>query len=205
MTATSYITTADFKDYASIPTADTSDDTMIATVLTATYSAINKACGRVFSTSTGSRLYQAANSYCLKVDDISSATGLTVSHDNANSGVYDVIWTTADYELRPLNGLLEGQPWPYTEIRAVGAQTFPPSYWPSDRAHIQISATWGWPSVPNDIIQATKILALDLYKAKDAPFGVAGASSDFGLLRIRENNQLKMLLQPYGGAVSLPI
>lgn len=206
MTATSYCSLAEFKSYASIPASDTSDDTLINTVLTATYGSINRACGRVFSTSTGTRLFDTRDVYCLDVDDISTATGLTISHDNGdNSGTYSVTFAATDYELRPLNGLLEGTPWPYTEIRAVGAQTFPTAYWPSDRAHIQVSATWGWPSVPDDVVQASKILALDLYKAKDAAFGVAGNSTDFGVLRIRENKLLTMLLQPFGGAVSLPI
>lgn len=199
MTATNYTTTDQFKTYASIPTSDTSDDTIIGAVVQSVYSAINGYCSRVFATATGSRIFEACcNSFTIDVDDISTATGVTISHDDGNTGVYGTTWTASDYELRPLNGLLNGQPWAYTEIHAVGNQSFPITYSGSDRAHIQISATWGWPAVPADVTQAAYILAMDVYKSKDAPFGVAG-TTEFGNIRVGSNvaGLARMLLAPY--------
>jgi hypothetical protein len=43
---------------------------------------------------------------------------------------------------------------------------------------------------------ACALLTHDLFKAKDAPFGVAGAA-DFGALRITTNRTVLNLLAPY--------
>ena len=197
MTATNYTDSTAFKSYAGIPSTNTTYDSLITAVTAASFGAINQHCGRVFATSTGSRVYEArCGFYSLEVDDISSATGVTISHDTANDAAYDITWASTDYELRPLNGLLNGVSWPYTQIRAVGNNTFPISYYLSDRAHVQVQATWGWPSVPSEVVQASYILSLDLFKMKDAPFGTFGGN-EFGAMRIRENNELKMLLGPY--------
>ena len=50
--------------------------------------------------------------------------------------------------------------------------------------------------MPVLVRQASLQLASDYLKLKDAPFGVAGAT-EFGVLRIRENAQLKMLLHDF--------
>jgi hypothetical protein len=85
--------------------------------------------------------------------------------------------------------------WPYTEIRAIGDQTFP-YLLANGPAPVQVSATWGWPAVPDEVVQAAYILSLDLFKMKDNPFGVAGVA-EFGVMRIRQNPQLEMLLAEF--------
>ena len=63
----------------------------------------------------------------------------------------------------------------------VGAQLFP--YPMNLRPGIKITAKWGWPTVPDDITQATLILGADLYKRKDSVGGVLGLS-ELGAIRM---------------------
>lgn len=49
--------------------------------------------------------------------------------------------------------------------------------------HLTITAVWGWPSVPPDIIWAAQMQASRLYRRKGSPEGIAG-SAEFGLTRI---------------------
>jgi hypothetical protein len=51
------------------------------------------------------------------------------------------------------------------------------------RPGVQVTAKWGWPSVPSDINMACLILAADLYKRKDAPGGILGLG-DLGAVRM---------------------
>jgi hypothetical protein len=43
---------------------------------------------------------------------------------------------------------------------------------------------------------ATLLLAADLFKLKDAPFGIAG-SADFGQVRVQAGSQVELLITPY--------
>ncbi len=199
MTATNYVDLSTFKDWSGIPATTTTHDAKITAATAASFDAINTYCGRVFTTVSETRIFSATDFYCLELggNDISVATGVTVSHDTGNDGTYDVTWLSTDWELRPLNGRLNGVSWPYTEIRAVGNQTFPVSY-ALQRAHVQVSATWGWPSIPSPVVEAAKEITLDLFKAKDAPFGVAG-TTEFGTVRVKSDIAAlaAMLLRPY--------
>lgn len=57
----------------------------------------------------------------------------------------------------------------------------------SQRARVQVTARWGWPWVPPEVVQATQILAIDHYKSKDVTNGAAGtsglSSGSFGSVR----------------------
>jgi hypothetical protein len=57
--------------------------------------------------------------------------------------------------------------------------SLPVNYWPQ----VEVTARWGWPSVPDDIEQATYILSADLYKRKDSIGGVLGLS-ELGAIRM---------------------
>lgn len=48
---------------------------------------------------------------------------------------------------------------------------------------LSVTAVWGWPEVPYDIIWASQMQALRYYRRKGSPEGVAG-SAEWGLTRI---------------------
>lgn len=191
-----YLTSTAFKTYAGMTTSSTVHDAEVTAAVTAASRAVDGYCQRAFTTAsaTGSRVFRAEWGHRIELDDFGSTTGLVVATDEADTGTYGQTWTfTTDYVVGPANARLNDLPWAYTELRAVGARYFPVI---GQRNRVQVTAAWGWPATPAEIVQATTILALDLFKMKDSPFGVAGFS-EFGVVRIRENTQLATLLQPY--------
>lgn len=191
-----YLTSTTFKTYAGMNTSSTVHDTEITAAITAASRAVDGYCQRSFQTasSTSSRVFRAEYPHRVEVDDFATTTGLTVATDEGDNGTYGQSWTiTTDFVVEPANLLVNGVSWAYNEVRAVGARSFPTS---GQRDRVQIVAQWGWPATPTAIVQAATILALDIFKMKDSPFGVAGFG-EYGVVRVRENTLLMGLLAPY--------
>jgi len=55
---------------------------------------------------------------------------------------------------------------------------------------------FGWPAVPRNVKTASLIAAAQIFRIKDAPFGVAGFG-EFGVVRIQQNPQVMWLLRRY--------
>lgn len=196
----SYATLEELKNYLTVP--DTVDDTELESALASASRDIDKTCGRQFNdagTATA-RVFYPDGWDLVKVDDFSTTTGLIVKTDDGNDGTYETTWDSIDYQLEPLNGIVDGETgWPYNRIRAVGSRCFPT--WclvnlPLFRAPIQITAQWGWAAVPAPVKQACLIIASETFKLRDAPFGVAGYG-DFGPVRVRNNPMAMSKLGPY--------
>jgi hypothetical protein len=91
----------------------------------------------------------------------------------------------------------DGSPW--TELHAVGSKWFPAWNYTAPfirRQSVQVTATWGWASVPGPVKQACLMQAANFVRRKDNPFGITGFA-DAGLLRIREDPDVAALLDPY--------
>ncbi len=63
-------------------------------------------------------------------------------------------------------------------------------------APLQVTARWGWTAIPTAIKVATIYLALETFKLKGAPFGVANFDQ-FGPIRVRDNPKVMGMLAPY--------
>lgn len=109
--------------------------------------------------------------------------------------VWEPAYASTAFELEPRNGVVNGQPgWPFWRIK-IPYWTY---LWSTDR--IQVTAKWGWPSVPASVIQAAYIIAAQYYRLPEAPFGVAsfGSGSDgFSAVRVKDVPQAWGLLCPY--------
>jgi hypothetical protein len=117
----------------------------------------------------------------------------------ATDGNFDVTWSPSDYQLEPLNGRLDGLQWSYDKIRAVGDYLFPTvngNY--GEQALVQVTAVFGWPSVPEPVTQATIIQASRIFKRYDSPLGVAGFG-DLGAIRVSRflDPDMAQLVEPY--------
>lgn len=194
----SYATLAQLKLRLNI--TDTNDDAALTSALGAATVDIEGVCGRQFNDagSVSARVFYPDSLTTVTVDDFSTVTGLVVALDYSNAGTYSTTITSANYQLEPLNGVVDGTPgWPYYRIRAI--QTWYPLWYTSigdPRTSIQITAQWGWTTVPAPVVEACLMLAEETFKMKDAPFGVAGFDN-FGSVRVRENPRVMMLLQRY--------
>ncbi len=185
---------------------------------------IDEFCARevgAFSADTASsaRVFTPMSFAQVYTDDISTASGITVAVDQTGTGVYDQTWSASDYQLEPVNAVAKGRP--INQLRAVGAKFFPifdyaspwvvagnrsfyspgavlPAINRVGQATVQVTATWGWPSIPTAIKQATLIQATMLYQAKDAPAGLAG-TPDIGQIRYPTglHPSALLLVKPY--------
>jgi hypothetical protein len=193
-----YATPAELKSRLAIP--DTGDDFEVTLAVQAASRAVDGYCERYFYRAAATRTYVPADIYRCRTDDLVSVTTLATdpAGTTAQGGNFPVTWPAAAFQLLPYNPGKIGEPWPYTSIRAVGGLTFP---WVTPlllmRAdRVQVTGVFGWPQVPLAVKQAALIAAADLFRLKDAPFGVAGFG-EFGAVHIQSNPRVTQLLAPY--------
>jgi hypothetical protein len=114
--------------------------------------------------SSSARRYRALDCERLAVDDFYTTMDLAVE-------VAGTVWDSSDYDPRPWDGVVYGRiEWPFSDLFAVGRS------WPTHnfrRATIEVTARWGWESVPEAIKQAT----LDVAEIMSVGAGVSGAGS----------------------------
>lgn len=190
-----YATLPELKSYLRIE--NTTDDSELIDALAAASRGITDFCKRQFNkeTSATARTYKATRSTLAMVDDFHATTGLVVKTDDDEDGIFETTWTTADYELQPLNGVRNGESgWPYWKVLTVASSAL--TFTVASQATVQITAQWGWAAVPDPVKQACLILAAETFKLRDAPFGVAGFG-DFGAVRVRDNPMARAKLIPY--------
>lgn len=185
---------------------------------------INTYCGRHFYQLTETRTYQPDNIWELPIDDVvpSKAGTMQVNLDYNGSGNYSVAWgspappigTGSNYVVKlgspggyedNYNVNAAGVPRPYRQLQALmGAQGsnavgggWLPFVWPYTMLNrVQVIATWGWEVVPPNVAQASLLLCTDIFKSKDAPWGVAG-TAETGLMRVQSNPWAVELLHDY--------
>jgi hypothetical protein len=200
MITNGYATRNQVKAALRIGTADTLDDDLIDNCVGAASRLIDGYCNRKFwqSGTAEARVFQAEDSFYCSIDDI-AGTALTLKSSTQADGTFDLTWKVSDYQLEPLNGNLDGLTWSYDKIRAVGDYLFPTvnaNY--GEQALVQVTAIFGWPSVPEPITQATIIQASRIFKRYDSPLGVAGFG-DLGAIRVSRflDPDMAQLVEPY--------
>lgn len=187
-----------YTDLASVKAAlrvnDSVDDTLLERAIEAASRRIDGETGRRFYLDAGvsARTYRPASASQLLVDDIGTTTGLIVKVDPTGDGTFDTTLTVGtDYQLEPLNSLAQGEP--VVWIRSWDA--FPVLAW--GRASVEVTARWGWPSVPHAIREACVQLALRQFKRLDSPLGVAGFG-DMGAIMVRSlDPDVARMLAPF--------
>ena len=184
---------------AALRISDSTDDTLIENSVDAASRLIDGYCMRNFySVGTATRLFTAPDPLYCPVDDI-AGTAIAIQTSTQADGIFDVTFTVTDYQLEPLNANLDGIPWAFDRIRAVGDFAFPmvsASF--GEQALVKVTAVFGWPAVPKAIEQATILQAARHFKRFDSPLGVAGFG-DFGVVRVSRflDPDVQMLVEPY--------
>lgn len=193
---------------------DNNSDYEIQLAIQAVTNWINSYCGRTFYQITETRTYQPDNIWELPIDDVvpSKASSMEVFLDYNGDGTYSTAWgnpappigTGRNYTLKlgtpsnypdNYNVNAAGVPRPYTQLQALmGAQGsnavgggWLPFTWPYTILNrVQITATWGWEVIPPSVAQASLLLCTDIFKSKDAPWGIAG-TAETGLMKVTSN------------------
>lgn len=188
-----YASLADLKASMTITAADR-DDRLTKALLSASRS-IDRGCGnrRFWLDAVATprvlnpryRTVSAPDGEKLLIDDIGTLADLVVEVGSGDS------WTAVtDYDTLPDNALDLGMP-VTALLRAYNCWQYTPTQ------RVRITAHWGWPAVPDDIVEATLILANRLYKRKDSPQGVLG-SAEWGTVRIsRTDPDVAALIAPF--------
>ncbi len=181
-----YATLTQIKNYLSI--SDNTDNDLLEDLIESASRSIDRIANRRFyaDSSASARLYRAYSDVFVYVDDISTTTGLIVAVDENGNGTYSKTLTlNTDFIMDPLTASALGRP--FTQLTMVSNTEswpiFPGLTQNGLRPGVQVTAKWGWPSVPDDITVATLTLTADQYKRKDAPGGVLGLG-DLGVIRM---------------------
>ena len=179
-------------------TLPSSLDTTLTGCLATASRAVEKACGRQFNDagSATAREFEPCNYQWVEVDDYSTTSGLVVKFDSAGDGTYATTVAATNYKSYPLNGVVDGESgWPFWRLKAVNYCW--PTWW--QYPPIQVTARWGWTAVPAGIKEGTLILAEEIYKLRDTPFGTGGYGQ-FGIIHARKNPNVWLKIGPYAKA-----
>lgn len=134
------------------------------------------------------------------VSDFGTTTGLIVKLDDDDDGTFENTLTIGtDFQVEPLNQdvVAAGDtvtPYAFWKIVLLNDNVFT---WYEHRPALQVTAKFGWSSVPAEVNRACILLSIKLFMRKGAPFAIAGAN-DFGAVRIVQSDpDVKVLLDPY--------
>ena len=181
-----YATLVQIKNYLSI--SDSTDNDLLEDLIESASRSIDRIANRRFyaDSTASARRYRAYSDVFVYTDDISTTTSLVVAIDENGNGTYSKTLTLdTDFIMDPLTASALGRP--FTQLTMVSNTEswpiFPGLTQNGLRPGVQVTAKWGWPSVPDDITVATLTLTADLYKRKDAPGGVLGLG-DLGVIRM---------------------
>lgn len=132
--------------------------------------------------------------------DISSTTGLAVATDLDGSGNYSTAWATTDYRLWPYRANTPGSPYGgWSKLESNGRLRWDIRSPVGNRGllPVQITARFGWSFTPPGVEQATILKATQLFKRKDAPYGVAQFGDIAAVQITRKDADVVELLWPY--------
>ncbi len=186
--ANEYAELSELRSMRGITDGNTDQDGDLQRALTRASRAIDDRTGRRFfaDDNTSARTYRTAGRlaadegrWLLVVDDIAD-TSVTVELGDGTT------WTAyTDYELDPENAVARG--------RAVTGLAR--ASWPASR--VRVTARWGWPAVPDPIVEATLLLANRRFMRRDSPEGVAGLAQEGPVRVSRFDPDIEDLVAPY--------
>lgn len=193
-----YATSAQLK--AQLRIEDTADDLEIARAVTAASRAIDHACNRQFGLN-GSAVARVYAGDCTRIDgrpaiaifDVMTTSGLVVKIDQGDDGTHETTLTlNTDFHLWPYNAGGDLKPWTHIVFTAQ-AQAYPSGV-PQE---VQVTANWGWTTVPTIVEQACLIQASRFFVRRDSTYGVAGSPEVGSEVRLldRLDSDVAMMLR----------
>lgn len=186
-----YASLADVK--AALRITDSVDDSLLEMAIESASRLIDGYAYRYFyNAGTATRDFVAEDSYLTIIDDLISISELKTTDE---IGSEYVTWSAGDYQLRPVNGKMDGLSVPYTSILSTDNLLFNTL---GEQALVRVTGVWGWSAVPVAIKQATVIQSSRIYKRLDSPLGVAGFG-DLGAIRVGRalDPDVEQLVMPY--------
>lgn len=176
-----YITVAELKTYLGI--SDVVDDIRLGDAVNAASRQIEHFCCRQFNDegSTSARVFRSDTGGLVRIADFSTVTGLVVK--TGQTGAYaTTITIDVDFIVEPLNSRGNEIPFASTagafwRLRSLRNTIFPTVLYGAD-PNVEVTARWGWSSIPEEVTQAAYIQSSRLFRRKDSPEGVLGGFID---------------------------
>lgn len=167
-----YCAITDVRNVDVVNVTGTTHDDLLSKAINSVSRKIDLFCGRRFYSVSETRYYKATDVYCLDVNDIASSSGVTIETDLDGDGTYEYTWSATDYTLAGYNETLDG--WPYTQIETLplGLYTFP-----KVRRGTKVTASFGWPDIPDPVVMACIIQSNRIWSRLKAPLGTTGATA----------------------------
>ena len=175
---TDYVTLENYKSRVGITVLD--KDQRLDEHITAASRRVDAICRRSFAADTGAataRTFQPTNCRTVYIDD---AYGITLVETYDDDRPWTT-WAATAYETEPANGVGPNGAtgWPISVLRAIDDDdTFPTC---GRRRTVRVTANWGWPAVPADVVEATYLLTSRLAYEVAVPGGIVPPNFDFGL------------------------
>lgn len=132
--------------------------------------------------------------------DIASSTGLQIATDTNGDGGYATVWGASDFRLWPYSANTPGSMYGgWNKLESTGRLRFDIRGIGGNRGlmPVRITAQFGWSFLPDAVEQATLLKAAQLFKRKDAPYGVAVFGDIAAVTITRKDVDVADLLQPY--------
>ena len=166
-----YCTLAEVK--AALRLVDSTDDTLLENAIEGASRRIDGYCGRWFykTASTAIPVYPYNESLVRFPADLPNVT-ITIKSDTTADGTYaTTLIQGTDYILEPTDAPLRNRP--YNQARRLGGKTFSLEVTPSFPT-VQLTAEWGWDSVPDDVREACVLLSIRQFARLNAALGIVG-------------------------------
>lgn len=188
--STDYTTLAAVKHDLGIGDADTDDDAAIGSSIRAASRYIDQLTGTTFYPVTETRRFPASGyDATVWTDRFTTTGGMQVK--TGSGGTYNTTVAANTYQAAPYNALSQGLA--YDRIEFPGGAPYVLDGWPA----VEITATWGYASVPDPVERACRLIAVQLFRRKDTPDG-SGGTSEFGVVTVdAPDGNAMQLLRPY--------
>jgi hypothetical protein len=166
-----YCTLAEVK--SALRLTDNVDDGLLENAIEGASRRIDGYCGRFFYQTTKTVTTAPRNEYLVYFpQDVATSNGLVLKGDTAGDGSYATTYVLGtDYFLDPQDASIQNRPFRRAVMR--GGATFPLFFVPAPPT-IQITATFGWPSIPDDVREACILLSMRQFARLNAALGVVG-------------------------------
>lgn len=161
-------------------------------VLNAVDAAINEHCGRVFTLDTAAtaRHFTALNAGCCLVDDFDHAGLTEIAFDYAGT---NATWTVI---AEGLGSEILAEPLDRRTDLAIERLVAGTKNLPGGSYRVRVTATWGWPKIPEQVVEASLLLAHRQWRRQNSPEGVASGFGEPIRVAAKLDPDAERLLQP---------
>ena len=191
-----------------VTAADATRDAVLEQQVEAISRVIDSITGHRFYATTETRYYTPENERLCYVDDLLSLTDGGLYTDLDGDLDYDDTWATTDYLLMPHNATTNGWPYSWIETHPTGVRLFSSNLrsgrYVGATKSVKVTGSFGFcatGSQPDEITEACILAVEQLFKRKDAIFGVTGPMGmSFSLkVTMKGDPHIMALLEPYIG------